>query len=124
MVTVNDNVAEFSFYRPKAKHVHILGDFNGWREGELPMTRTADGNWVAKIHLPAGDFKFRYRVDGQWFIDYAAFGVECGDFGMDSIVRIAPQQNKAKVTVLPAKTAKVKRVRPAAAISSTMSSVA
>ncbi|MFB3891583.1 MAG: hypothetical protein ACE15C_06120 [Phycisphaerae bacterium] len=88
MVTTKGNLAEFCFYRPQAKKVCILGDFNGWRDGELNMVRTPEGNWVARIFLPAGDFKFRYRADGQWFIDYAAFGIECGEFGLDSVVRI------------------------------------
>ncbi len=89
MVTVKDTLAEFSFFRPQAQRVYIVGDFNGWRENELPMTRRSDGTWVASVHLPPGDFKFRYRADGQWYIDYAAFGVECGDFGLDSVVHIS-----------------------------------
>jgi 1,4-alpha-glucan branching enzyme len=91
MVTVKENLAAFCFFRPQATRVYIVGDFNGWRDSELPMTRQNDGTWVASVSLPAGDFKFRYRADGEWFVDYAAFGIECGDFGMDSIVRIAPQ---------------------------------
>ena len=95
MVTVKDNLAAFSFFRPQAKRVYIVGDFNGWRDSEMPMTRQIDGTWIASVSLPEGDFKFRYRADGEWFVDYAAFGVECGDFGLDSVVRISPQ------TILP-----------------------
>jgi hypothetical protein len=36
----------------------------------------------------AGEFRFRYCADGEWYADYAAFGVEPGRFGMDSIVRV------------------------------------
>ena len=95
MVTTKGNMAEFVFFRPQAKKVCIVGDFNGWRDDELMMTRHPDGTWVAKVYLPAGDFKFRYRVDGEWFIDYAAFGIEHGDFGLDSVVRIQPQRPPA-----------------------------
>jgi len=42
------------------------------------------------MRLPAGEFKFRYCADGEWFADYAAFGVEPGRFGLDSVVRVAP----------------------------------
>lgn len=88
MVTINEEWVEFSFFRPQASHVHLAGEFNGWRHGELPMTRAENGYWMAKMRLPAGEFKFRYCADGQWFTDFAAFGVEPGRFGLDSVVRV------------------------------------
>jgi 1,4-alpha-glucan branching enzyme len=91
MVKLNSEWVEFVFYRPQARQVHLVGEFNGWRENELPMSRTKDGYWQARMRLPVGEFRFRYCADGEWFADYAAFGVEPGRFGMDSIVRV-PQQ--------------------------------
>lgn len=88
MVTVTDNWVEFKFYRPTAQHVALAGDFNNWRVGELKMVRCEDGYWQARMKLPAGEFRFRYCADGEWYADYAAFGVEPGRFGMDSIVRV------------------------------------
>ena len=88
MVTLKDEFVEFRFFRPQATHVELAGDFNDWREGELPMQRTGDGYWLARMRLPAGEFKFRYCADGEWFTDYAAFGVEPGQFGLDSVVRV------------------------------------
>ena len=90
MVNVNDDWVEFRFFRPAAQDVFIAGDFNEWREGELPMARSDDGYWTAQMRLPAGEFKFRYCADGEWFTDYAAFGVEPGRFGLDSVVRVIP----------------------------------
>jgi len=95
MVTVTENWVEFKFYRPSAKNVALAGDFNNWRVGELRMVRSEDGYWQAKMKLPVGEFRFRYCADGEWYADYAAFGVEPGRFGMDSIVRVTP----APVTV-------------------------
>lgn len=94
MVTTKGNMAEFVFFRPQAKVVCIVGDFNGWRDDDLMMTPQPDGTWTARVWLPPGDFKFRYRADGEWFIDFAAFGIECGDFGLDSVVRIDARQVK------------------------------
>ena len=88
MVRIESDWVEFVFYRPQATQVHLAGDFNGWREGELPMACGRDGYWYAKMKLPTGEFRFRYCADGEWFADYAAFGVEPGPFGMDSIVRV------------------------------------
>jgi 1,4-alpha-glucan branching enzyme len=90
MVTMNDGWVEFRFFRPQAQQVFIAGDFNQWREGELPMLRCEDGYWVGRMRLPAGEFRFRYCADGEWFTDYAAFGLEPGRFGLDSVVRVAP----------------------------------
>ena len=88
MVTVDGNRAEFSFFRPKAHSVHLIGEFNGWQEGYLSMTCDR-GYWRAWIRLPVGEYRFHYVADGQHFVDYAAFGIEPGPFGLDSVVRIA-----------------------------------
>lgn len=88
MVTISRNVAEFRFFHPRARQVFLVGDFNGWRQGDLAMTREADGYWRATIRLPAGDFRFRYCADGDWYLDYAAFGLDVGPHGHDSVVRV------------------------------------
>lgn len=95
MVVTQGNMAEFRFYRPNAREVFVVGDFNCWRDGECRMMQQEDGTWIARLFLPAGDFKFRYRADGQWFVDYAAFGIEQGAFGVDSVLRIAPAPRQA-----------------------------
>jgi len=92
MVTLKDDLVEFRFFRPQATRVHLAGDFNEWRESELPMQPAGEGYWIARMKLPAGEFKFRYCADGEWFTDYAAFGVEPGRFGLDSVVRV-PQRS-------------------------------
>ncbi len=88
MVAIEGHTAEFRFYRPRAHNVFLVGDFNSWDSKMLPMVRTADGHWLARVELPEGDFRFRYRADDEWFIDYAAFGLDTGPFGLDSIVHI------------------------------------
>ena len=97
MVSVQGNWVEFSFFRPDAGCVFVAGDFNSWREGELAMTPDARGYWRARMRLPAGEFKFRYCADGAWYADYAAFGVEPGQFGLDSVVRVVPPALKVGV---------------------------
>lgn len=99
MVTVTENWVEFKFYRPLAQNVALAGDFNNWRVGELRMMRCEDGYWQAKMKLPAGEFRFRYCADGEWYADYAAFGVEPGRFGMDSIVRVTPSPTTVQLNL-------------------------
>jgi 1,4-alpha-glucan branching enzyme len=88
MVTVRGRWAEFRFLRPGATRVDVVGDFTSWRPGELPMHRSADGAWQARVRLPAGMFRFRYWADGQAFTDYAAFGVEPGPEGPVAVVYV------------------------------------
>ena len=89
MVTVKGNVADFRFFRPQAKQVCIVGDFNNWKPMQLKMKPSEAGYWSSQLRLPPGVFKFRYWADGEWFTDFAAFGVEYGPFGFDSVLRIA-----------------------------------
>jgi 1,4-alpha-glucan branching enzyme len=88
MVTLTNDSVVFQFYRPDAQQVFVAGDFNGWRLNEVVMARNVKGYWEARVHLPAGEFRFRYCADGRWFTDYAAFGVEYGPHGLDSVVRV------------------------------------
>ena len=88
MVIVRGNTAEFTFFRPQATKVQLAGDFNGWMGQGYPMERTPEGYWKVRLELPSGDFRFRYCADGEWFADYAAFGLELGPFGLDSVVRV------------------------------------
>ncbi len=99
MVTVDGDRAEFSFFRPNAHSVHLIGEFNGWQEGNLSMICDR-GYWRGELRLPAGDYRFQYVADGQHFVDYAAFGIEPGPFGFNSVVRIAPLNREPTTPIL------------------------
>lgn len=88
MVIVRNGLAEFKFFRPQARQVFLAGDFNGWQTTAMPMKRTSEGYWYALLRLPRGIYRFRYLADNVWFTDYAAFGIERGPLGTDSILRV------------------------------------
>ncbi len=91
MVTqTTDGKLLFQFYRPGARQVTIAGDFNGWHHAACLMTPGRDGWWQCQIELPPGTHRFRYLADGEWFTDYAAFGVEPGPYGWNSVVLVHP----------------------------------
>ena len=94
MVTVKQECVEFEFFRPQAREVYVVGDFNDWQQDRTPMERLADGHWRVRLSLPGGVFRFRYHADGEWFTDYAAFGIEPGPAGIDSVV-LVPEQQRA-----------------------------
>ena len=97
MVSIReDGRVEFKFYRPGASEVRIAGDFDRWA-GNLEMRSAGKGWWIFDAELPAGEYRFRYRADGAWYTDYAAFGVELSRQGWNSVlivpeVEIAVQQ--------------------------------
>jgi hypothetical protein len=51
-----------------AKQVMLAGSFNGWRDDELPLRRSA-GGWELPYTLGPGNYEYRFKVDGQWITD-------------------------------------------------------
>ncbi|NLX23133.1 MAG: glycoside hydrolase [Phycisphaerae bacterium] len=82
-----DGAVEFHFLRPGAAQVSLAGDFNGWQPSFL-MDKRADGWWHCRLKLAPGIYQFRYQADGQWYNDYAAFGLEHGPFGLNSVAKV------------------------------------
>ena len=82
----------FRVYLPHAGRVEILGGFTDWSERPIPMQAEGDGWWTAEAEIPSGDWRFRYRMDGDlWATDFAAHGVDLNAFGsLDSCLRVAP----------------------------------
>ena len=78
MVTrLDDGQVHFALYHPEAFMVNLAGDFNDWRGGNLPLEKDHRGWWHLSLHLPPGEHRFNYVVNGtEWIADYAAFGVE------------------------------------------------
>jgi len=83
-----DGHVQFRFFRPNVDSVRLVGDFNGWGGEGLAMMSRGDGWWTADVRVGAGDYRFRYLADGNWFPDYAAFGVELTKTGCHSILRV------------------------------------
>jgi hypothetical protein len=49
-----------------ARHVAVVGDFNGWRPEATPMHRTdGAGRWSATLALHDGSHRYALVVDGQ-----------------------------------------------------------
>jgi hypothetical protein len=53
---------------PNAKNVSIAGDFNNWRPNAIKLYHLA-GGWDVAITLPAGNYHYKFIVDGEWMID-------------------------------------------------------
>ena len=51
-----------------ARQVYVAGSFNNWTPNELPMQKTG-GVWNLSLTLPAGNYEYRFVVDGHWITD-------------------------------------------------------
>src|SRR5437870_5124197 len=65
MVTQSERGStEFRFWKPGAHQVFLVGDFNEWQECKVPMDRVGDDEWVCRLQLPQGVYRFRYLAGG------------------------------------------------------------
>ncbi|MCG3181783.1 MAG: hypothetical protein BIFFINMI_04192 [Phycisphaerae bacterium] len=94
MVIVQGNRVEFRFLRPEARDVFVAGDFNNWTRNQFRMSKDHRGAWRLVVFLPPGTYRFRYCADGQWFADYAAFGLRPGPYGPDGILVVGDTSNR------------------------------
>jgi chromosome partitioning protein len=77
-----DGLVVFSALYPRAETVQIAGDFNGWKPEQTPLQKISDnGNWVLKLPLEKGNYRYRLVVDGQWQQDPYNEATEMNPFG-------------------------------------------
>jgi hypothetical protein len=59
------------FDDPAARHVAVVGDFNGWRADVTPMRREpASGRWEVQLALAEGEHRYAIVVDNtRWVGD-------------------------------------------------------
>jgi 1,4-alpha-glucan branching enzyme len=67
-VSLGDTLTFYLKGYPEAKKVILSGDFNAWNQGELFMERSGDG-WKLPYVLAAGNYEYKYIVDGKWIVD-------------------------------------------------------
>ena len=51
-----------------AKNVIVAGSFNKWRTDELHLYRSGS-QWILPYALPAGNYEYKFIVDGRWMTD-------------------------------------------------------
>ena len=73
----------FTLSAPEAKTVCVVGSFNGWVKGTIPMKRAGDrGLWVAEAPLQTGEHTFMYLVDdNEWVVPPLAEDFVTDGFG-------------------------------------------
>lgn len=63
-----------------ARRVVLSGSFNGWKTDEILMDKTA-GGWQIPYVVPAGNYEYKFIIDGKWIPDPAnPFTTGSGEF--------------------------------------------
>ncbi|MGD8499231.1 MAG: AAA family ATPase [Phycisphaerales bacterium] len=89
-VSQMNDAAVFVTLYPRAESVQIAGDFNNWQPEQTPMQKVSDnGVWQMEMKLPAGRYRYRLVVDGQWQQDPYNELTELNPFGgLNSVVEM------------------------------------
>jgi hypothetical protein len=85
-----EGIVQFVGRFPGAHSVHVVGTFNDWRTGTVPLEdRDHDGVWRAVVVLPTGAYEYMFVVDGErWVPDHLADRQVDDDFGRKNSIVI------------------------------------
>jgi 1,4-alpha-glucan branching enzyme len=76
-------VVRFTLLAPGAKHVSLVGSFNGWGKDATPMmVMDSSGLWSVDVPLKEGEHTFMYLIDGsRWMTPSLAEDFVTDGFG-------------------------------------------
>jgi 1,4-alpha-glucan branching enzyme len=76
----------FRLDAPEAETVYVTGDPWGWQLKAVPLKQGKDGQWTATKYLPAGEYEYRFIVDGEWADDPGCRERVDNEFGSQNCV--------------------------------------
>jgi 1,4-alpha-glucan branching enzyme len=94
MVWIGDGeIVRFCFDHKANSQVYLVGDFNGWNETSHPMHKVK-GKWILDLHLPLGEYEFKYLAGNIWYNDHAAHKYVPNCWGSEnSVVVVTPLES-------------------------------
>lgn len=67
---------------PASSAVVVVGDFNDWSPVATPLQPTAAGEWIVRLQLRPGRYRYTFLVDGrEWKSDPAEPPAPDNDYG-------------------------------------------
>lgn len=66
---LDDNMVKFTIYKPKARFISIVGDFNNWNPENDYLKQDSQGTWKITKKLYTGTHRYKYVIDGKWVPD-------------------------------------------------------
>ncbi|MGH7581863.1 MAG: isoamylase early set domain-containing protein [Gemmatimonadales bacterium] len=86
----------FTLVAPNAMHVTLVGDFNAWNPGALPLRRLSDGHtWEVQVRLDQGRYAYAFVVDGRVARDPSAPEGGGDDYGTANSILLVPAHRGA-----------------------------
>lgn len=85
----NNGAAKTSFElaAPYASEVLLIGDFNAWNAGGIPLKKCKNGSWKLELELTPGKYEYKFIVDGEWQNDPANTNTVINSFGTTNSVK-------------------------------------
>ena len=77
----------FTYFAPSAENVMLVGDFTEWEQKPVSLKKQKDGTWKANVELEAGEYQYRFLVDGQWQNDEQCPERRDNGFGQQNCIR-------------------------------------
>jgi chromosome partitioning protein len=80
----------FSAQFDEAEQVLVAGDFNNWSPDAGAMARGGrSGQWMMKLPLSPGRYRYRLVVDGRWITDQNNQYVEANEYGeLNNVIEV------------------------------------
>ena len=66
---IDKNLVEFRIYKPHAKLIAIVGDFNNWNTENDLLEKGIDDVWRLRKRLQIGKYRYKFIIDGEWVVD-------------------------------------------------------
>ncbi len=86
---ITGNIVTFNYYDPKAKSVHLAGNFTNWQKAPLLMRKKENGLWTITLKFPPGKYQYKFIVDGnKWVSDPMNPQAVKTDLGVNSYFEI------------------------------------
>ncbi|HEV8454626.1 MAG TPA: glycogen-binding domain-containing protein, partial [Gemmatimonadales bacterium] len=74
---VRPGLTRLSLSAPRASRVEVAGDWSDWNSVQL--SRTTNGVWYVDLAIPAGVYRYAFRVDGKsWEVPKGVAAVNDG----------------------------------------------
>jgi 1,4-alpha-glucan branching enzyme len=77
----------FTYFAPSAENVMLVGDFTEWEQKPVSLKKQKDGTWKVNVELEAGEYQYRFLVDGQWQDDAQCPDRRDNGFGQQNCIR-------------------------------------
>ena len=89
VVAPADGLTRLAISAPDAAVVDVAGDWNGWRP--VAAHRGANGVWYADLMIPAGTFRYAFRIDRrEWRVPEGAAATPDGFGGTSAWLTVSP----------------------------------